>query len=556
MVLAFCAVSAPAEVVMQRVTVGDPGNAGKGVGERYRGDGPGRISGVAAPASVCGDGVIELPETCDDGNTVGDDGCSAACAVEDGHVCVGEPSLCGPDCNENGLPDACDLSCTAHGGLCALAGCGLSDDCNTDGAPDACGVEVACDATETEKLTASDTTADLRLGRSLSVSGDTAVVGAFDYSCAAADVCGAAYVYRLHGTGWVEEQKLAGPDEEHANSFGRSVCVSGDTAVVGGGGHCAGGLACGAAHIYRFNGTSWIDEQRLTASDPAAGTGFGWSVAVSGDTVVVGAENDDCAAGWNCGAAYVFRFDGESWIEQQKLTASDAGQSDNFGVSVSVSGDTIVVGAEGDRCAAGTHCGAAYVFRFNGEGWIEEQKLSASDAADHDLFGHSVSVSGNTAVVGAFSDDCAAGFGCGAAYVFDLTDADCNCNGEADTCDINAGISEDCDLNSVPDECDVDCNQNAAPDACDILDGTSSDCDANAVPDECQLDSDGDDTPDECDVCPGLDDRVDHDGDGIPDCVEMEPVPTISAWGALVLALLLLCGAKVVLGARRAEGTA
>ena len=104
--------------------------------------------------------------------------------------------------------------------------------------------------------------------------------------------------------------------------------------------------------------------------------------------------------------------------EQQKLTASDAAADDAFGISVSVDGDTAVVGALLDDCAAGHDCGSAYVFRFNGTSWVQEQKLTASDAAAWDVFGHPVSVSGNTVVVGAVWDDCAAGTNCGAAYVF------------------------------------------------------------------------------------------------------------------------------------------
>ena len=96
------------------------------------------------------------------------------------------------------------------------------------------------------------------------------------------------------------------------------------------------------------------------------GDQFGFSVSVSGDTAVVGARFHDCAAGFDCGSAYVYRFDGTSWVEEQKLTASDVAGDDQFGISVSVSGDTAVVGAFRDDCAAGSDCGSAYVYRFNG----------------------------------------------------------------------------------------------------------------------------------------------------------------------------------------------
>jgi hypothetical protein len=197
--------------------------------------------------------------------------------------------------------------------------------------------------------------------------------------------------------------------------------VTGDTAVVGAvGDDCTTGGDCGSTYVFRFIGTSWVEEQKLTASDAARGDAFGSSVAVTGDMAVVGANRDDCTAGDHCGAAYVFRFNGVDWIEEQKLTASDAGARDYFG-NVSVSGDTAVVGAQGADCAAGDWCGAAYVFRFNGTSWIENQKLTAPNTTGRELFGFSVSAKGNTAVVGAPKHACAAGMGCGSAHVFSCT---------------------------------------------------------------------------------------------------------------------------------------
>ncbi len=272
---------------------------------------------------------------------------------------------------------------------------------------------------EEQKLTASDAESGDEFGISVSISGDTAVVGAFRDDCAAGGGCGSAYMFRFNGTSWVLEQKLTGPDPAASDQFGSSVSVSEDTVVVGeAGDDCAAGSNCGAAYMFRFNGTTWVQEQKLTASDAAGSDNFGESVSLSGETAVVGVRLDDCAGGNNCGSAYVFRFNGASWDEEQKLTASDAAASDQFGDSVSVSGSTAVVGAKIDACAAGSPCGSAYVFRFNGTSWTEQQKLTASDAAVPDFFGESVSVSGDTTVVGAIGDACAAGNNCGAAYVF------------------------------------------------------------------------------------------------------------------------------------------
>lgn len=370
---------------------------------------------------------------------------------------------------------------------------------------------------EEQKLTPSDRSFDLdHFGNAVSVSGDVAVIGAYLRNCSVGQFCGAAYVYRFNGSTWIQEQKLTAPNAAARDYFGISVSVDGSVIVVGAaGGHCAPSSYCGSAYVYRYNGITWILQLRLTASDAASHDLFGISVTVSEDTVVVGADGDDCAAGINCGSAYVYRFDGSTWVEEQKLsasdeaaydyfgtsvsasgevtvvgangtacasgdycgsayvyrfngstwveqgklTASDAAPDDQFGYSVSVSGDTVVVGAFLKDCAGGQDCGSAYVYRFDGNGWVDQGKLAASDAAPGDQFGHSVAVSGELAVVGAAFDDCGAGLDCGSAYVYTLGNlpfpADCNGNGIDDECDISAGVSRDRDANGIPDECEA-----------------------------------------------------------------------------------------------------
>ena len=142
------------------------------------------------------------------------------------------------------------------------------------------------------------------------------------------------------------------------------------------------------------SGATWSQQQELTASDGAATTNFGYSVSVSGDTAVIGASGKNSS---NQGAAYVFVRSGGAWTQQQELTASDGAAGDNFGYSVAVSGDTAVIGAYGKN----SNQGAAYVFVRSGGVWSQQQELTASDGAACDDFGHSVSVSGDTAVIGA-----------------------------------------------------------------------------------------------------------------------------------------------------------
>ena len=161
------------------------------------------------------------------------------------------------------------------------------------------------------------------------------------------------------------------------------------------------------------------EQAKLTASDAAAGDRFGLSVSIEGDTAVIGAHFDD-DAGSLSGSAYVFVRSAGIWSQQAKLTAGDAAAGDRFGVSVSIEGDTVVVGAflDGD---AGFASGSAYVFVRSGTSWTQQAKLTASDAAIEDQFGFSVSIEGDTAVVGAFADDDAGSFS-GSAYVFELAE--------------------------------------------------------------------------------------------------------------------------------------
>ena len=267
---------------------------------------------------------------------------------------------------------------------------------------------------EEQKLVASDAAAYDFFGWSVSISGDVALVGAPENDDAGTD-SGSAYVYRYDGTAWVEETKLTAIDAAAYDFFGWSVSISGDVALVGAWGNDEVGEFSGSAYVFRYDGTSWVEEQKFVASDAATFDLFGRSVSISGDVALVGAwGNDD--AGSLSGSAYVYRYNGTSWLEEQKLMASDAAAADIFGSSVSISGDVALVGAFGND-DAGSLSGSAYVYRYNGTSWLEEQKLMASDAAAADLFGISASITGNVALVGAYEND-DAGTDSGSAYVY------------------------------------------------------------------------------------------------------------------------------------------
>ena len=279
------------------------------------------------------------------------------------------------------------------------------------------------------KLTAADGEAHEEFGYSVSVSGDTALVGA---PLAGGDYWyGAAYVYSRNQGGagaWGQVAKLTAVSGAMLDFLGSSVSVGEDTAIVGAGRADVGSNADqGAAYVfYRNQGgpDAWGQVAKLTASDGAADDYFGESVAVSGDMVVIGANLADVGVNNNQGAAYVFYRDqggADAWGQMAKLTAVDGVAGDRFGWSVSVDGDTAIVGAALASVDSNAGQGAAYVFyRDQGgpDAWGQVTKLTPADGAVADLFGSSVSVSGDMAVVGARQADIGSSSNQGAAYVF------------------------------------------------------------------------------------------------------------------------------------------
>jgi hypothetical protein len=259
-------------------------------------------------------------------------------------------------------------------------------------------------------LTASDGATNDLFGFSVAVDGDTAVVGAYDDEVTFPNQ-GSAYVFIRSGSTWTQQGKLTASDGAALDSFGTSVAIFGDSIVVGTSGNP------GSAYVFTRSGGTWTEQQKLTASDGAAGDYFAYSVAISGDTVVAGASYDDIGANSEQGSAYVFTRSGSTWTEQQKLTASDGAAGDFFGYSVAIAGDTIVVAASDDDIGSNVNQGSAYVFTRSGSTWTEQQKLTASDGAAGDYFGFSVAIAGDTIVVGAIYDNA----GQGSAYVFTLS---------------------------------------------------------------------------------------------------------------------------------------
>ena len=275
---------------------------------------------------------------------------------------------------------------------------------------------------EDQKLTASDSQAADRFGASVAISGTTMLVGAPNDDDRAPQ-SGAVYVFDLASGSWFEAQKLLASDQDSdPGFFGWSVAIDGNVAVIGAiDNRDLTGVRAGAAYVFRRNGGVWTEEQKLTPSDAGVDQDFGWSVSVSGDVVLIGAPRNDHSSLINPGAAYVFRFDSVSgvWTEEQKLTASDAAQSDEFGFSVGVDGSFVMVGSHfNDENAPGS--GSVYVFGYDstlppGSQWTEQQELVSDGGGDE--LGSALALIGDLAVVGARLDSGLVAF-TGSAYVF------------------------------------------------------------------------------------------------------------------------------------------
>ncbi len=294
-------------------------------------------------------------------------------------------------------------------------------------------------------LKGANTGANDRLGVSVAISGDTAVLGANGEAGSGSGVnpadnetapyAGAAYVFTRAGTAWSQQAHLKASNTGAGDAFGSSVAVSGDLVMIGSPGEDGSGRSvnpaaddksreAGAVYAFVRHETEWSQEAYLkppnTALNPGFYEQFGQAVAISGDTVAVGAPNEaGSGAGVNpdsdemlsgSGAVYVFVRQGTGWSQEAYLKASNPGEYDHFGSSVAVAGDIIVVGVGGDD-GGGTglnpasnddaaESGAAYIFKRSGGAWIQEAYVKASDARAADTFGTSVAVSGETVVVG------------------------------------------------------------------------------------------------------------------------------------------------------------
>jgi hypothetical protein len=277
---------------------------------------------------------------------------------------------------------------------------------------------------EVQRILASDGESSDGFGSALDVEGEVLIVGVPSDDDLGTN-SGSAYIYRFDGAQWIFEQKLHASDGKLGAGFGSDVAVDGDIAIVGApadDANCPGVFLCGsgASYVFRFDGTTWNEEDKLVAPDGGRFDGWGFAVGVSGDAVLMTAINhDSCPTNDFCdwGAGYVFRFDGLSWQVEQKLAAAMPGRGDNAGFSADLEGDIAILGAR--RFDGGR--GAVLVFRYDGAFWSEEAALIASSTAPIDFLGESSALSGNRVLGGArnFPDGGVVGSGGAFSFQFD-----------------------------------------------------------------------------------------------------------------------------------------
>jgi hypothetical protein len=261
-------------------------------------------------------------------------------------------------------------------------------------------------------LYADDAAATSALGNAIALTGDSCLVGAESESTSGVLNSGSAYLFRRDGSGWIRETKFVAPDPASSDGFGASVALQGDTAIVGVPNDDDTNNGSGSVFVFVRESGVWTQQAKLHSTIPVVSGYFGGSVSIDGETLVVGAETD-LNGGSRTGAAYVFVRTDSAWSPQARLLAESPSSFARYGESVSISGDTMAVGASADDGAA-SNAGAVYIYTRSGETWAQEARIFAADPDQMSKFGSAVSLSGDTLVVGAPGID--------AAYVFTSND--------------------------------------------------------------------------------------------------------------------------------------
>jgi hypothetical protein len=281
---------------------------------------------------------------------------------------------------------------------------------------------------------------------------------------------GAVHIFRLDGQTWLHEARVVAPGVvTEGDDFGQAICLHGDTLAVGAPNEDIAGVNAGAVHVFRLQGTTWVYEALVLSASPEPLGEFGSAVALHANTLAIGAYREDGGA-TDSGKAHVLTRGATGWTNVQSLASPSPTVGAEFGTSVSLDGNALVVGAPRETNGATPQAGGAYLYRPASAGWMPVARIGLVDGQSSDFMGASVGVSGLLVVSGSPLRSQGAPFQ-GAVAVTDL--------------------SADCDGDFIPDRVEVasgapDCNGNEIPDSCDIAAG-EPDVDGNGIPDACEV---------------------------------------------------------------------
>jgi FG-GAP repeat len=242
-------------------------------------------------------------------------------------------------------------------------------------------------------------------GSSVSLFGEYAAVGIGGDDPQQINNAGSVNMYKHNGSSWTFTQKIIDNNPVSGGNFGQSISMDGIFIAIGAYGDNVGANADqGTVSVYKLIGSAWVFQQKITDPSGAADDNFGYSVSLNGNYLIIGSPKDDVGAVTNHGSACIYQYNGSSWVFMQKVTSGFVGANDDeFGYSVSISGNTAFIGMPFDDNGANANQGTVFVYEFNGTIWVVNTQLFQGTIGD--AFGYSVSVSGNYAIIGAPYDD-------------------------------------------------------------------------------------------------------------------------------------------------------
>jgi hypothetical protein len=263
---------------------------------------------------------------------------------------------------------------------------------------------------QAQKLVADDGGVFDNFGASIALDGTNLAIGANGATVGSNAAQGAAYVFTSDGTTWSQTQKVIADDGQAFDNYGVAAAMAGDTLFVSAPtAPVDGNNGEGAVYAYKFDGGTWTQTQKIVGSNGAAFMGFGFALAFDGTTLMVGATGSG-----GSGAVYVFTNEADTWTEQQRVIADDLGSGDNFGNAISIHGSSALIGADIQTVDSNTSRGAAYLFNYDGASWTQGHKFTASDGTTDDFFGLAVDYDGGTALISTLHPNANAG----AAYFY------------------------------------------------------------------------------------------------------------------------------------------